>query len=104
MVVLVLERVPASLRGLLTRWMLEVRTGVYVGSLSALVRDKLWLEACRAARDGACLLIHNTNNEQGFAVRSHGVADREVIVVEGLTLVRVKKRPGQRRTRAASEE
>ena len=42
MVVLVLERVPASLRGELSRWMLEARAGVFIGDVTAMVRDKLW--------------------------------------------------------------
>jgi CRISPR-associated protein Cas2 len=41
MVVLVLERVPVSLRGELTRWMLEIRSGVFVGTLTSVVRDRL---------------------------------------------------------------
>ena len=34
MTVLILERVPASLRGQLTRWMLEVKAGVFVGNIA----------------------------------------------------------------------
>jgi len=41
MVVLILEKVPRSLRGELTRWMIEVDTGIFVGRLSAMVRDLL---------------------------------------------------------------
>ena len=42
MIVMVIERVPTSLRGELTRWLLEPRAGVFVCEVSALVRDKLW--------------------------------------------------------------
>jgi len=45
MVVMILERVPASLRGELTRWLLELRAGVFVGTLKPVVRRKLWREA-----------------------------------------------------------
>ena len=38
MVVMILERVPVLLRGELTRWLLEVRAGVFVGTMSAGVR------------------------------------------------------------------
>lgn len=92
MVVLIVERVSPSIRGLLTRWLLEVQTGVYVGTPSAMVRDRLWMEVCRRVREGACVLVHTTNTEQGFVVWSYGLRDREVVDFEGLTLVRVKKR------------
>ncbi|MCR4318385.1 MAG: type I-E CRISPR-associated endoribonuclease Cas2e [Planctomycetes bacterium] len=42
MMVLILDRVKESLRGELTRWMLEPKAGVFVGTLSAMVREHLW--------------------------------------------------------------
>jgi len=39
MTVIILERVPVGVRGELTRWMLEIHTGVFVGTLSARVRS-----------------------------------------------------------------
>ena len=47
MVILILECVPSSLRGELTRWMLELKAGVFVGTMSAMVRDRLWELASR---------------------------------------------------------
>ena len=69
MIVLIMERVPASLRGELSRWMLEARAGVFVGDVSGMVRDKLWDKACKAAKEGSVLLIHSADTEQGFAIR-----------------------------------
>jgi CRISPR-associated protein Cas2 len=42
MVVVILESVPKTVRGELTRWLLELRAGVFAGNISAIVRDKLW--------------------------------------------------------------
>ena len=89
MVVMVLERVPPSLRGELTRWMLELRAGVFVGTLTALVRDKLWELACRGMVEGAGILVYSADTEQGFAIRFWGIPDRLVEDFEGLTLIRV---------------
>ncbi len=89
MAVMILERVPPSLRGELTRWMLEPKAGVFVGSLSAMVRDKLWEKVCQGANGGACMLIHNAANEQGFTMRSWGNTSRIVEDYEGLLLIRV---------------
>jgi len=46
MVVLIVESAPPSLRGELSKWMLEPRAGVYVGTISGAVRDLLWEKAC----------------------------------------------------------
>jgi CRISPR-associated protein Cas2 len=88
MIVLILERVPPGLRGELTRWMLEPKAGVFVGRLSALVREKLWEKACKHAKEGGCVMIHSTNNEQGFAIRSYGTTARSIEDFDGLFLVR----------------
>src|SRR5438128_1496530 len=98
MVILILERVPAKLRGELSRWMIEPRTGVFVGVMSALVRDKLWETACATCdaekekdprRKGGAVMIARARTEQGFAVRTHGDPSREMIDQEGVTLVRI---------------
>ena len=61
MVVMVLERVPVSVRGELSRWMLELRAGVFVGTLSAMVRERLWQLTCEKMAGGAGLLVYSTN-------------------------------------------
>lgn len=87
--VMILERVPTSLRGEITRWMLEPKAGVFVGSLSGMVRDRLWEKACQGSQGGACTLVHNASNEQGFAMRFWGRASRLVEDFEGLALIRI---------------
>ncbi|MGQ9779979.1 MAG: type I-E CRISPR-associated endoribonuclease Cas2e [Bacillota bacterium] len=91
MMVLILERVSVSLRGELTRWLLEPKAGVFVGRVSALVREKLWEKAIKGAEDGGCMLIYRTNNEQGFAIRIWGECRRRVEDFEGLQLIRIPK-------------
>lgn len=90
MTVIVLEKVPTSVRGELTRWMLELRTGVFIGSVSASVRDSLWEMIVVKLKGGGGLLIHNAANEQGFAVRYCGVTSKSVESFERLLLVRTK--------------
>lgn len=89
MVVMILERVSTRLRGELTRWLLEPRAGVFVGTVSALVRDRLWELVCRRAGKGGVMLVHTTDNEQGFALRLWGDTTRLVRDFEGLSLVTV---------------
>lgn len=89
MTVLIVERVSASLRGELSRWMLEPRTGVFVGRLSALVREKLWELVCEKALVGGAVLIQQADSEQGFAVRTWGEPRRSVVDFDGLQLVQV---------------
>lgn len=89
MVVLILENVPVSLRGELSRWMLEPKSGVFVGSISGMVRDRLWDKACHDSRDGGCIMVHDSNTEQGFKIESWGKTARAIEDFEGLLLVRI---------------
>jgi len=84
--IIILERVPASLRGELTRWLLEPRAGVFVGRISALIREKLWELVCQRMKSGAGMLIHTNDSEQGYAVRLWGRTPRVPTENEGLTL------------------
>ncbi|MCI0412700.1 type I-E CRISPR-associated endoribonuclease Cas2e [bacterium] len=88
MVVMVLENVPVSVRGELTRWMLEPRAGTFVGSVSALVRENLWAMVCGKLRYGSAIIIHTAQNEQGFIIRSLGTRWRTPEDFDGLTLIR----------------
>lgn len=92
--VLITENIPTSLRGELTRWMLEIKSGIFVGTLSALVREKLWDKACEKIMDGGAFLIHPMNNEQKFGIQTHGNTDRTIVDLDGIKLIRIpiKKR------------
>ena len=89
MIVFILENVPTGLRGELTRWLLEPRAGVFIGNVSALVRDLLWEEICQRTKDGSAVLVHSAQGEQGFAIRTSGTRRREMVDWEGMSLVRM---------------
>ena len=91
MVVMILERVPPGLRGEMSRWMIEPKAGVFVGRVSAMVRDRLWERAMKSAGDGAGVMLHTGTTEQGFSVRTFGDNSRDLVNMEGLWLVRIPK-------------
>jgi CRISPR-associated protein Cas2 len=89
MVALILERVPPGLRGEISRWMIEPKAGVFVGKLSAAVRDRLWEKAEKSAGEGAGMMIQTSNTEQGFDIRTFGDNSRSIVNMEGLWLVKI---------------
>jgi len=92
MTIIIMESVPASLRGEITRWLLEIHVGVFIGTLSALVRERLWSKVCQNSKGGPCTLIWSSNCEQGFKVEYWGAASRIVTNWEGLQLFTVPPR------------
>lgn len=71
MVVIVVTACPAGLRGHLTRWLLEVSAGVFVGHVTARVRDLMWERVVELAKDGRAIMIHSVRGEQRLAFKVH---------------------------------
>lgn len=97
MVVMTLEKVPRSLRGELSRWMVEISTGVFVGKMSALVRDLLWKKCSEGRLTGHCCQVYRMNNEQGFVIRTSGISNRKVIDLDGIQLMAVRNAAWERK-------
>lgn len=89
MIVLIVERAKPGLRGELSRWLIEPRAGLFVGHVSAMVRDKLWEKVVKSSPDAGAIMIHNAMTEQGFATRIHGDTSRRLVDYEGLCLVQI---------------
>lgn len=86
MTVLVLTACPSGLRGHLTRWLLEVSAGVFVGRVSQRIRQRLWNQTKYYVKNGRALLIYTAKTEQGYAIESHG-HHWNPVDYEGVTLM-----------------
>lgn len=86
MVVITLEKCPLALRGDLTKWLQEISPGVYVGNVSARVRDKLWERVCAEAKNGRATMVFSARNEQHLVFRVHN-ALWEPIDFDGMKLM-----------------
>ena len=64
---MVLAVVPERLRGHLTRWLMEISPGVYVGKVSARVRELLWEQIRENCKHGRAFLAYRTDYEQGLS-------------------------------------
>ena len=93
MLVIATTAVPDHLRGALSRWTSEVVPGIFVGSVSARVRDKLWQAVTQTVGNGAAVLVHPAPTEQGYAIRTAGTRRRVPEDFDGLTLIRMTAPP-----------
>ena len=88
MTVVVVIAVPPGLRGHLTRWLLEIAPGVFVGSITARVRDHLWERVTKyLGAGGRGVMVFPARNEQGLAFRVTP-GPWEPVDCDGLTLIR----------------
>ncbi|EAQ6074046.1 type I-E CRISPR-associated endoribonuclease Cas2 [Salmonella enterica] len=87
MLVVVTENVPPRLRGRLAVWLLEIRAGVYVGDVSAKIREMIWQQVSVLTDDGNVVMAWATNTESGFEFQTFGENRRIPVDLDGLRLV-----------------
>ncbi|EHA8173606.1 type I-E CRISPR-associated endoribonuclease Cas2 [Salmonella enterica subsp. enterica] len=87
MLVVVTENVPPRLRGRLAVWLLEIRAGVYVGDVSAKIREMIWQQISVLTDDGNVVMAWATNTESGFEFQTFGENRRIPVDLDGLRLV-----------------
>ena len=95
MIVVTVSSCPTKLRGDLTKWFFEIDTGVFVGNLSARVRDAVWKRICENIGSGRATMVFNTNSEQKLDFRICN-SDWEPTDYDGLKLVRRKIETGNK--------
>lgn len=86
MTVIVLVAAPEGLRGHLTRWMVEVQAGVFVGNPNRRIRDNLWETLSSRIGSGQLVMVEPTCNEQGWTIRTAGKERWYPVDFDGLIL------------------
>ena len=87
MTIVVLTDCPPRIRGDLTKWMMEINAGVYVGNINSRIRDQLWERICSCVSAGRVTMVYQANNEQRMKFRVHNTT-WEPVDYDGLTLMR----------------
>ncbi|WP_457557388.1 type I-E CRISPR-associated endoribonuclease Cas2e [Candidatus Harpocratesius sp.] len=87
--VLITEKFPSSLRGEITRWMIEIKSGVFIGTLSKLVRELLWEKLEKSNLKGGAIFIEPAANEQKYKIKTFGNFSRTPRNFEGINLMTI---------------
>ena len=87
MFIIVTEAVPDRLRGYLSRWLLQIRAGVFIGEYSVRVRERLWEVVCREVGSGNVVMAWSVSNEAGFDFCTVGSNARNPAELDGMKLV-----------------
>lgn len=95
--VIVLDCGSLPLRGMLSRWMSEVKANVFVGNLSARVRASL-IDMLEQDEDtaGACVIYSTPAEEPHYRVETIGAPKRSVEYLNGLQVVFLPKESGRK--------
>ena len=89
MLVISVENASYKLRGELSRWLVEVKNGVFAGKANPIIRDALWRKVRCSQKDNGAVMIYSADNEQGFCVEIHGEPRRNLVDIDGIRLVKI---------------
>lgn len=87
MLVIVLENAPKRLHGYLTRLLVELKFGVYVGDFSIKVREKVNNVIVKEIESGSAIMVWSTNNDIGFSLKIFGNSKYLIKNFDGLNLM-----------------
>ena len=76
MLVIAVNSAPPRLRGRLSRWLLEVRAGIYVGDYSRRTRERIWDTIKEEIDEGDAVIVWSAPNESGFEFDTCGINRR----------------------------
>lgn len=85
--VIVVNNAPPRLRGRLAVWLLEIRAGVYIGSYSRRVRERIWEQVEEFIDDGDAVMTWDSPTDQGYDFVTIGENRRTPVDFDGLKLV-----------------
>lgn len=87
MLVFILQKAKPAIQGKLTRWLVELQPGVYIGDVSARVREILWEEIKKAmSNNSSAIMAHSFNNEQGYKLETIGNTKYSLVDFDGIIL------------------
>ena len=90
MFAIALERAPLKLRGYLSRYMLQIRAGVFVADHNQGLRDRLWEQVVDGIKDGYAMMAYSGKTEGKMILREIGEDQRCLVVLDGLFLIASK--------------
>ncbi|NLO48453.1 MAG: type I-E CRISPR-associated endoribonuclease Cas2 [Clostridiales bacterium] len=86
MLVVTLTNCPVGLRGDLTKWLLEINSGVFVGQVSTRIREQIWNRIKDMCKNGSAVMVYSASGEQKLGFKVLGGA-WEPIDFDGIKLM-----------------
>ena len=70
--------------------MLEVKPGVFLAKISAIVRDALWRKVKEDSSASGAIVAYNAPTEMGFMMEMYGEPTRSIVDLDGLQLIKIR--------------
>ena len=89
MIIFVLSLCPQNLQGYISLFLVEIAAGVYVGNVSARIREDMWKTAISySGRQGKVIMVYKSNTVQGYEIKMHNHGRRKLEDMDGLQIIK----------------
>lgn len=89
MIIVVLSLAPESTKGVVSRYLMEIAPGTFIGSLNAKIRDQLWDFIRGNLKSGNAIMAFNDNSMIGHEIRTQNLSRRTIEDFDGVPLIRI---------------
>lgn len=90
MIIVISENLPQRVKGILCIWLLEVKTGIFVGNLNSKIEDRILKFLNQYMKSNSDILIVRNNDKdttQGFNIHYPYNSKNKLINISGLQLI-----------------
>jgi len=84
--------VPSSLTGYLSRYLLELESGLFVGKINRALAEHLWSQTAKYAKDGYATAVLSGGSDLDFTLRAHNHPTLTIEDEDGLPVPHIHSR------------
>lgn len=90
MVVVILILAPESTKGVVSRYLMEISSGVFIGNIKANIREELWDFVRGNLGKGSLIMAHSDNSVMGHQIRTQNINKRTMKSLDGIELIYIE--------------
>lgn len=90
MVIFILILGPESTKGVLSRYLMEISSGVFIGNIKANIREELWDFARDNMGKGSLIMAYSDNSIMGHQIRTQNINRRSIKSLDGVDLIYIE--------------
>lgn len=84
MIVIILSLAPESVKGVVSRYLIEVSTGVFIGDMASNIRHEIWDFIRGNIGKGTGILAVSENSITGFKIETINMKNRDFRSIDGV--------------------
>lgn len=87
MIIVILYNSPASVKGVVSRYLNEISTGVYIGNMAKSMQEEIWGFIRGNIGRGTGIIAKSNNSVIGYEIETINMSPKEIISKDGIDIL-----------------